>query len=80
MDRFVLFAARISSNLNYIFQCETISNESEILKKADLTDKCYKTALKLDFSQSTLWIEYGVFCYGIHGFCSRLLKQVTFLN
>ncbi|KAK7602310.1 hypothetical protein V9T40_007899 [Parthenolecanium corni] len=26
---------------------------------------------------STLWIEYGMFCYAVHAFCSRLLKQET---
>ena len=56
----------------------TITNECDILKRAELTDKCYRTALKLDYYDSSLWIEFGVFCYGIHGFCSRLLKQVSY--
>ncbi|XP_065224975.1 calcineurin-binding protein cabin-1-like isoform X2 [Planococcus citri] len=66
--------SQLETKLN---SCETIKNESEILKKAELTDKCFKTALELDPSQAPLWIEYGVFCYSIHAFCSRLLKQET---
>ncbi|KAK7604340.1 hypothetical protein V9T40_004613 [Parthenolecanium corni] len=54
-----------------------LKTEGDVLKNAELTDKCYKTALDLDSTQSTLWIEYGVFCYAVHAFCSRLLKQET---
>uniref|UniRef100_A0A1B6KZB6 Uncharacterized protein n=1 Tax=Graphocephala atropunctata TaxID=36148 RepID=A0A1B6KZB6_9HEMI len=55
--------------------CDALKSESDFLKKAQMSCRCYKTALELDSGLPTLWIEYGSFSYMVHSFCSRLLKQ-----
>ncbi|XP_075228430.1 calcineurin-binding protein cabin-1-like isoform X2 [Lycorma delicatula] len=64
--------SQLETKLN---SCERIKSETEFLKRAKMSCKCYQRSLQLDPEQSTLWIEYGSFSYMVHSFCSRLLNQ-----
>lgn len=57
--------------------CETFKSEMEYLNRAAAVERCFKKALDIDSSHSMLWIEYGAFVYGVHSFCSRMLKQAS---
>lgn len=64
--------SQLETQLN---SCEAIESETEFLKQANATEKCYRRTLALDNYHGLIWIEYGSFVYMIHSFCSRLLKQ-----
>ncbi|CAG9793211.1 unnamed protein product [Diatraea saccharalis] len=55
--------------------CKNINNEREFLNPARSIIRCFKRALDLDPTHCNMWIEYGIFVYTVHSFCSRLLKQ-----
>lgn len=57
--------------------CKNLNNEREILNPAKAIIRCYKTSLEIDPKHCNLWIEYGIFAYTIHSFCSRVLKQAS---
>lgn len=55
--------------------CKNLNNEREILNPAKSIIRCFKRSLDLDPTHCNMWIEYGMFVYTVHSFCSRLLKQ-----
>ncbi|CAH0402555.1 unnamed protein product [Chilo suppressalis] len=55
--------------------CKNLNNEREFLNPARSIIRCFKRALDLDPTHCNMWIEYGIFVYTVHSFCSRLLKQ-----
>ncbi|XP_026332413.1 calcineurin-binding protein cabin-1-like [Hyposmocoma kahamanoa] len=57
--------------------CKNLNNEREILNPAKAIIRCYKRSLEIDPTHCNLWIEYGIFAYTIHSFCSRVLKQAS---
>lgn len=57
--------------------CKNLNNEREILNPAKALIRCYKRSLEIDPTHCNLWIEYGIFAYTIHSFCSRVLKQAS---
>lgn len=57
--------------------CKNLNNEREILNPAKAIIRCYKRSLAIDPTHCNLWIEYGIFAYTIHSFCSRVLKQAS---
>ncbi|XP_049885527.1 calcineurin-binding protein cabin-1-like [Pectinophora gossypiella] len=57
--------------------CKNLNNEREYLNPAKATIRCFKRALELDPTHCNIWIEYGMFVYTVHSFCSRLLKQAS---
>lgn len=57
--------------------CKNLNNEREILNPAKAIIRCYMRALEIDPTHCNLWIEYGIFAYTIHSFCSRILKQAS---
>lgn len=67
-------ASVLETKLN---SCETFKSEMEYLNRAAAVERCFKKALEIDSSHSMLWIEYGEFVYGVHSFCSRMLKQAS---
>lgn len=57
--------------------CKNLDNEKEFLTPAKSVIRCFKRSLELDPTHCTMWIEYGMFVYVVHSFCSRLLKQAS---
>ncbi|XP_013191056.2 calcineurin-binding protein cabin-1-like [Amyelois transitella] len=57
--------------------CKNLKHEREVLNPAKSIIRCFKRTLDLDPTHSNMWIEYGIFVYMIHSFCSRLLKQAS---
>lgn len=57
--------------------CKNLNSEREILNPAKAIIRCYKRSLDIDPTHCNLWIEYGIFAYTIHSFCSRVLKQAS---
>ncbi|GBP11673.1 Calcineurin-binding protein cabin-1 [Eumeta japonica] len=57
--------------------CYNMDNEKDYFKPVQATMRCFRRALDLDSGHCNLWIEYGVFTYTVHSFCSRLLKQAS---
>ncbi|XP_059051766.1 calcineurin-binding protein cabin-1-like [Achroia grisella] len=57
--------------------CKNFNNEREFLNPAKSIIKCFKRSLELDPTHCNMWIEYGIFVYTVHSFCSRLLKQAS---
>lgn len=60
-----------------LHSCKNLNNEREYLNPAKSIIRCFKRALELDPNHCTMWIEYGMFVYTVHSFCSRLLKQAS---
>lgn len=60
-----------------LHSCKNLNNEREFLNPAKSIIRCFKRALELDPNHCTMWIEYGMFVYTVHSFCSRLLKQAS---
>ncbi|KAL0818728.1 hypothetical protein ABMA28_008059 [Loxostege sticticalis] len=56
--------------------CKNLNNE-KFLTPAKSIIRCFKRALELDPTHCNMWIEYGIFVYAVHSFCSRLLKQAS---
>ncbi|XP_026763752.2 calcineurin-binding protein cabin-1-like [Galleria mellonella] len=57
--------------------CKNFNNEREFLNPAKSIIRCFKRSLELDPTHCNMWIEYGIFVYTVHSFCSRLLKQAS---
>lgn len=64
-------SAQLEQRIN---SCEPKS-ESTIQKRAVSSLRCFKRALKIDESNSALWIEYGSCVYMLQSNASRQLKQ-----
>ncbi|CAG9130913.1 unnamed protein product [Plutella xylostella] len=56
--------------------CNNINNEKDFMRPAKTIIRCFKRTLDLE-SNCDVWVEYGVFSYAVHSFCSRLLKQAS---
>lgn len=57
--------------------CKNLNNEKEFLNPAKSIIRCFQRSLELDPTHCNMWIEYGMFVYTVHSFCSRLLKQAS---
>ncbi|RWS11005.1 hypothetical protein B4U79_00407 [Dinothrombium tinctorium] len=55
-------------------------NPEKFYKAADSAFRCYSRALKLDPSNTKLWIEYGSLAYNISSHASRLKKEAIYYN
>ncbi|XP_028159462.1 calcineurin-binding protein cabin-1-like [Ostrinia furnacalis] len=67
-----------SNNVERILNsCKNLNNERDFLNPAKCIIRCYKRALEIKPSHCNMWIEYGIFVYAVHSFCSRLLKQAS---
>ncbi|KAJ7387336.1 Calcineurin-binding protein cabin-1 [Desmophyllum pertusum] len=66
--------ARKSRLENKLNACEPKS-EGPIQKLAVSALRCFKRALEIDGSNSSLWEEYGTLCYVLYSHSSRLLNQ-----
>ncbi|XP_078360870.1 calcineurin-binding protein cabin-1-like isoform X1 [Oculina patagonica] len=66
--------ARKSRLENKLNACETKS-EGPIQKLAVSALRCFKRALEIDGSNSSLWEEYGTLCYVLYSHASRQLNQ-----
>ncbi|XP_053615199.1 calcineurin-binding protein cabin-1-like [Plodia interpunctella] len=56
---------------------KNLNNERDVLNPARSIIRCFKRTLDLDPTHCNMWIEYGMFVYMVHSFCSRLLKQAS---
>ncbi|CAB3224806.1 unnamed protein product [Arctia plantaginis] len=65
-------------NLDRILNsCKNLNNEREFLNPAKSVIRCFKRSLELNPTHCNMLIEYGLFVYTVHSFCSRLLKQAS---
>lgn len=65
-------------NLDRILNsCKNLNNEREYLNPAKSVIRCFERSLDLNPTHCNIWIEYGLFVYTVHSFCSRLLKQAS---
>lgn len=56
--------------------CNNINSERDFIRPAKTIVRCFKRTLDLG-SNCDVWLEYAVFSYSVHSFCSRLLKQAS---
>ncbi|RXM93244.1 Calcineurin-binding protein cabin-1 [Acipenser ruthenus] len=64
-------ASRIQDKLN----SNELKSDGPIWKHSLSVLNCFKRAVEVDFSNLSLWIEYGTISYALHSFASRLVKQ-----
>ncbi|XP_058446519.1 calcineurin-binding protein cabin-1-like isoform X3 [Malaya genurostris] len=67
-------------SLSKASKCETMLNSTEVLSPQDFLRlsshamKCFDQCLKVNESNSQLWVEHGSFAYNVYSYCSRTLK------
>ncbi|CAH0731319.1 unnamed protein product, partial [Brenthis ino] len=80
-DRFLSWAQIALSKAamldNALILFNNFNEETEFLNTAKSTIRCFKRSVELNPKVSYLWVEYGMFAYRVHSFCSRLLKQAS---
>lgn len=82
-DRFDSWAGMAlarSSQLEQKLSCCDLKNEGAIYRKSTSALRCFKHALDLDSTHTSLWIEYGSIAYMLHSHTSRQLKQQSQFN
>ncbi|XP_023231855.1 calcineurin-binding protein cabin-1-like [Centruroides sculpturatus] len=82
-DRFDSWAGMAlarSSQLEQKLSCCDLKNEGSIYRKSTSALRCFKHALELDSTHTSLWIEYGSIAYMLHSHTSRQLKQQAQFN
>lgn len=79
-DRFESWAqislAKVTTLERPLKSCKNL-NEKEFLTPARSIVRCFQRSLEIDPNHCNMWVEYGMFVYIVHSFCSRALKQAS---
>lgn len=66
-------ASRMEKRLN---SCTSLS-PIKVLDFVSGVENCFKSCLRMNDSNSNIWIEFGNFCYNVHSYISRTLQNNT---
>ncbi|KAI8437320.1 hypothetical protein MSG28_011679 [Choristoneura fumiferana] len=68
--------AKVTTLERPLKSCKNL-NEKEFLNPARCIVRCFQRSLEIDPNHCNMWVEYGMFVYIVHSFCSRALKQAS---